>query len=100
MNEVKQDNEFIKIIDKSIERYESLKISYTNQMTGIQNKINHLIKQEGYVYSNERIVRLLTAYDNNAEGLLGVCEYLKALYERKEAIKNDPDNVDNCKYTI
>ncbi len=95
-----QDNEFITGIKKTIESYEKMKEEYSDQMSKIKSRIDSLIENEHYSYSSPRITHLTNDYDNMAAGLSGICDYIEALEQRIEAMKNDPDNVDNCRYTI
>lgn len=100
METLNQDNEFVANIEKTIAAYEKMKQEYSDQMNNIKSRIDYLIENEHYSYSSVKISHLTNDYDNMAAGLSGICDYIEALQQRIEAMKNDPDNVNNCRYTI
>lgn len=85
--------ENIQSLENTLATYEKMRDSYITEMNSIKLSLECMpcgIKKENLLY----------AYDNQAEGLRGIISYINALKEKLEAIKNDPNYDDECKYSL
>lgn len=85
--------ETIKFLEEKLTVYEDMRDSYISQMDSLNLKMSCI--PEG-LHKRD----LTKTYENQAEGLRGIISYITALKERLEAIKNDPNYDDECKYTL
>lgn len=85
--------EKIKFLEDKIATYEAMRDSYIVEMDSI--KLSMDCRPCGFRKDN-----LLRAYDTQSEGLRGIISYIDALKKRLEALKNDPNYDDECKYSL
>ena len=85
--------ETIQFLEDKLATYEKMKDSYVSQMDLINLKLSNM--HEGVHKDN-----LYRTYEYQAEGLRGIVSYIETLNKRLEAIKNDPDYDDECKYSL
>lgn len=93
-------NEIVENLTNTLKQYEAMKLDYTNQMDVIKSKIDKLVNEEQCSYQSSRVRDLTAAYENILVGFRGVTSYIENLNARLEAIKNDPNNDNDFRYTI
>ena len=81
----------IKQLEDTVARYEKMKSEYSDNLTKIETRIDHLIKNERLLPSSPKIRTLIDMQMSTTSGFRGICEYLDVTKERLEAAKNDPN---------
>ena len=84
-------DEEIRKLEETIERYEKMKKSYSDDLDKIEAKIDYLIKVNNLLPSSSRVRSLIDTQMSIISGFRGICEYLDVTKERLEAAKNDPN---------